>query len=191
MALTLTGYVTGQLRVWLHLNKTKHSRVRLNSSGTWNDLAGSTDAVPYFRLIQTGDSPIQPEMNLLNEGGEGNIDKLILTWENPPQIRREAAFGTALHHLNSVVSNDGNSRAFTLDCWVKDEATLEIDCDAQTVEWSDGYHEIRQPGAVDPVNDKEWLKLEPGAQVITHNEENMANNAGTVLHRGLCVSRYK
>ena len=118
---------------------------------------------------------------------ELNIDNLVRTCENPPQIRRETAFGTAMHHLNAVVSNDHNARAFTLDCWLKDASTLEIDCDQQTVEWSDGQHVIRQPGAVEPDNDKEWLKLEPGAQTITHTEENMVNTEVTVLHRGLRV----
>ncbi len=185
LAGTMTAHVGGRIAVRKIFRKTKHSPWRADEGGGWDD--AKTLRVPYFRFIQTGDSPIQPEMDLLNEDGVGDIDDLVLTWENPPQIRREATFGSALHHLNSVISNDGNARAFTLDCWVKDEATLEVDCDQQTAEWSDGYHVIRQPGAVDPVNDKEWLKLEPGAQIITHTEENMTNTEVTVLHRGLRV----
>ncbi len=183
VASTVSIYSAGNYQLETRKPLTKHIPWRLDTGAGWGD--GNSAEVPYFRIIHGEKTEVQAEMDLLNEDDEANIDNLVLTWANGPQIRREAAFGETMIHLNAVVSNDDNDRQLTLDCWVKDEATLSVDADAQTAEWSDGNHVIRQPGAVSPSNDREWLKLGPGAQVITWTEENMANHEITVLHRGL------
>ena len=186
IAFIISNYNAGAIKLETRAIRTRHTRWRYDSGAGWTEGgdAGNSDA-PYFRVLHGTKTQVQSEMEQLNEDDEANIDNVVLTWANGPQIRREASFGNNLHHLNAVISNDDNDRQFTLDCWVKDEATLVIDADAQTVEWTDGNHTIRQPGAVDPSNDKEWLKLGPGAQIVTWTEENMANNEITLLHRGL------
>jgi len=133
----------------------------------------------WFRFVHEGAGPIQEEAGALVESGEAYIDNLILELNDAaadPFTPLVAGIEVATYHLNGELKNVTNGKGFALDFWCPLQAqgggpvVVTIDAERRTAKFTQGSWTLAIAGAVTPLNDSDWLPLEPGANTLRWTE---------------------
>lgn len=160
--------------------------VKKNQAGT------ITEEDPFFfRLVHAAGGPVQLESDLIQTAAEAYLDNLIVQLNDAaadPWVPLVGSFQAATYHMNGRLSNDANGKGFDLDYWTQlisqgDTPTITVDTERRTVTYQQGNWVREIAGALTPIDDADWLPMEPAANTLRYVE--LAPDLNLVVtHRG-------